>query len=217
MPQIWETLHPDWCRQEFRILAANFRHTIVARLLKIWVWCLWKPRYPSNIRSGKPSVSLLVWLKGIFTHLWTPNLICAHCSAEADYKLTLPLYPRQLIHLQRNPALTPFPLEKQVLQNTRIHIRRNAWKPPVLHRHMHSTHKPEKKDINIKAQQQKGHSTHTDEGTQQRLVEHKSPLLPHLLFLPALFAKPWLAIKALQRNLLLLTLTQSGFPPLCKS
>lgn len=52
---------------------------------------------------------------------------------------------------------------------------------------MHSTHRPDKKDIKIK--QQKGHWADTDEGTQQRLVEHKSPLLPHLLFPPALFAK----------------------------
>lgn len=159
----------------------------------------------------------MVWLKGIITHLWTPKLISAHCPAEPDYKLTLPLYLGQLIHLQRNPALTPFPLEKQVLQNTWIHIRRKAWKPFIFHRHMHSTHKPEKKDIKIKAQQQKGHLTNTDEVTQQPLVEHESLLLPHLLFLPVLFVKHWLAIKALQRNLLLLTLTQSGFPPLCKS
>lgn len=174
-----------------------------------------KTQITFKYQNGKHSVSLLVWLKGIITHLWTPKLISSHCPAEPDYKLTLPLYLRQLIHLQRNPALTLFPLEKQVLQNTWIHIRRNAWKPFIFHRHMHSTHKPEKKDTKIKAQQQKGHWTHTDSGAQDCLVEHESPLLAHLLFLPVLFAKQWLPIKVLQRNLLLLTL--SGFPPLCKS
>lgn len=216
MPQIWETLHTDWFRQEFRILAANFRH-YYSPLIKKLSLVFMKTQISFKYQEWK-ALSKFVGLaeRDLHTPLNSQAYLCSLLS-RSRLQINPPIVPRQLIHLQRNPALTPFPLEKQVLQNTWIHIRRNAWKPPVLHRHMHSTHKPGKKDIKIKAQQQKGHSTHTDEDTQQRLVEHKSPLLPHLLFLPALFAKPWLAIKALQRNLLLLTLTQSGFPPLCKS
>lgn len=60
-----------------------------------------------------------------------------------------------------------------------------------------------KRDINTMAHQQKGRSAHTDERTQQCAWWNMLPLPPHLLLLPALSAKYWLAIKAPQRNLLL--------------
>lgn len=144
------------------------------------------------------------------------------CQLSSKTRLWInhPIVAEAGIHLQRKPPLTALSLWKQMLQNTRVHIKRHTWKPSIFPRSLHNTHttgcthKPAtKKDTNTVAEQQKGRSACTDECT--CWPEHTLPMLPHLLLLlPALSAKYWLAIKVLQRNLCMLM--WSGFPLVCK-